>query len=256
MSEPRDSAGTDGRSGDTSKSKDHVHHLALLGRDGTEIFTRKHLEGSPVCRRTPWLQAPRPRGVQEPPSRLRHRSQDNPQSSASRTLEIDGDFKNRAEEVLLLFLSTCTTKLESFSCPQMNCFKSKSLAVALNRIGLFSEEFGPCLLPDWDEDSMLHGDVWNISDSEIASTIAQYPRLYEIDLTNCHGSGPHTTDAINCGERLCSFHFSGCRDPTSENLVSILCTARNLHEFMSTKITSGDPNCQLNSQRTAILSAR
>ncbi|KAF9380768.1 hypothetical protein CPB97_008141 [Podila verticillata] len=145
----------------------HVRHFTILGREGSEVL--------PESIRKVHLYVKERLGYQlsdcEAYKSLREEYDTAPRTTCSHphleSLRINGDFKDKAEEVLLLFLSTSTTKLESFSFPNMNCFKSKSLAAALNRIGLLFEEFGPCPLPVWDEDSMLYGDVLNTSDSEI-----------------------------------------------------------------------------------------
>lgn len=64
------------------------------------------------------------------------------------SLTISSYFKIMLEHTLLGFLSTCTSNPKSFSCPETNCFESRSPAAALNNIGLFSEVFGPCCHTD------------------------------------------------------------------------------------------------------------
>jgi hypothetical protein len=140
------------------------------------------------------------------------------------SLTLSGYFKTMAEHTLLGFLSTCTSNFKSFSRPETNCFESRSLAAAPNKIGLFPEVFERYLLPHRQKSA----------DSEIASTISRHPHLCWINLEDCRGSGPLTAEAIvDCGHNPGLRPSFWLRRVDEQELGVDSVQVNNLREFMA-----------------------
>ncbi|KAG0033189.1 hypothetical protein BGZ81_009160 [Podila clonocystis] len=142
---------------------------------------------------------------------------------ALESLQFYGDLNNQEAYILLPFLYSCSSKLSLVRNYQtMNCFLNPAVHAALFQIGVSMTSLEIKDVPmSYDAD-----------DEEVANIIRLSPNWKRIDLQHLYSVGKLSLPAIvdNC-DHLQEIVLASCLEVTSLDLLSILCTAKNLRVF-------------------------